>query len=107
METMNNLFYDLWWFSDEREPMEQFVEWVEDYARDRKGDVLIGLIDLKDFGFENGNLYIAYDDLSGATGVQMFTAEKFIKYMQDIYNEYPELEPQEFWIPRLKIITEG
>lgn len=106
MNKMNELFDELWWLSDQREPMEDFVQGIKSYVNDEGGDVQIGVVDLNDLGFEHGHIYIAYDDCSGCSGVSMQSAGDFIKYYQEVLNEYPELYPEEFWTPKLKEILE-
>lgn len=106
MDKMNKLFNELWWLSDQKEPMEDFIQAIKSYVNDLGGDVDIGLIDLYDLGFEQGHLYIAYDDCSGCSGVSMQSAGDFIKYYQEVLNENPELYPEEFWTPKLKEILE-
>ena len=100
---MNKLFDELWWFSDESEPMKNFVKAIKKYTKNMKGNVYVELIDLFDFGYEQGHIYIAFDDLSGGE-LCIYRAADFIEYYKEIMNEYPELEPQEFWIPKLKEI---
>lgn len=104
-EKCNKLFSELWWLSDLKEPMEEFVqamiEWVEDW---NKGDIRICLIDLHELNnkFERNNLYIGYNDCTGATDTTIFTTGDFIEYIQEVYNEYAEdLCPEEYWVDKL------
>lgn len=106
MNKMNELFNELWWLSDQREPMEDFIQGIKSYVDDMGGDVQIGVIDLNDLGFEQGHIYIAYNDCSGGMSPTVYNASEFIKYYQEIINEYPELYPEEFWTPKLKEILE-
>lgn len=103
MNKMNELFDELWWFSDESECMNAFVEAIEEYTEQMKGSVYITLIDLFDFGYRQGYIFIAFDDLSGGP-LCMFKATDFVRYYKEMMNECPELEPQEFWTPKLKEI---
>ena len=106
MKKMNKLFDELWWLSDQVEPMNDFIEAIKSYVDYMGGEVQIGVIDLYDLGFEQGFIYIAYDDCSGASSPTVSNASDFIKYYKGVVNEYPELEPQEFWIPKLEQILE-
>lgn len=102
------LFEELFDYSDDPCIMNEFVEamkrWVIDW---NKGNIKICLINLNelDNNFQDGLLYIAYDDCSGSCFNLIWTTENFIKYIVDIYNEYSEdLNPEEYWIETLKAI---
>lgn len=105
MNEMNKLFDELWWFSDESKPMNDFVEAIKQYTEGNRGSVYIALIDLFNFEYKQGYIFIAFDDLSGGP-LCMFKSADFVKYYKEIMNECPDLEPQEFWIPKLKEILE-
>ena len=107
-EKCNNLFDSLWWYSDNVEVMMEFVEAMRDFVEDwQRGDIKIGVIDLHDIddNFPNNEIYIAYDDCGGCMNPTIYNAGDFIKYIQEIYNEYSEdLEPEEYWIDKLNKI---
>lgn len=105
MNEMNKLFDELLWFSDESKYMNDFVEAIKQYTEEMKGSVYIALIDLFNFGYRQGYIFIAFDDLSGGP-LCMFNASDFVKYYKEIMNECPELKPQGFWTPKLKEILE-
>ena len=106
MKTMNKLFDKLWWLSDQEEPMNEFVNAIKSYCDYMGGDVLIGLIDLYNFGFQQGHIYIAYDDCSGCSNPSIWEASKFIEYYKEVLNQYPELHPEGFWNEKLTKIIE-
>lgn len=103
MNKMNKLFDELWILSDDKEPMEKFVQATKTYAMYMKGNISIALIDLNDYGFGKNHLYISHDDHSG-NGIKMDSAADFIEYYKEVLNQAPEIKPEEFWIPKLKKI---
>lgn len=105
MNEMNELFNELWWLSDQREPMNEFVEAIKEFTEYMKGGVYIALIDLFDFGYQQGYIFIAFDDYSGGP-LTIFPAGEFVKYYKEIMNYDPEICPQDFWTPKLKEILE-
>lgn len=104
MNEMNKLFDELWWVSDESKPMNDFIEAIKQYTKENKGSVYITLIDLFNFGYRQGYIFIAFDDLSGGP-LCMFKSADFVKYYKEILNQAPEMKPEEFWIPKLTKIT--
>ncbi len=104
----NELFKELFDYSDDECIMHEFVEcikyWVQNW---HKGNIRICLIDLHalDNNFPNGDLYIGYDDMSGAMNTEIYTTYNFIEYIISIYNAYSDdLEPEAYWIDALNAI---
>lgn len=107
-ENCNTLFNELWFYSDNADAMSDFVESIKYFVEKcHKGNIRIGVIDLHQISekFPNNHIYIAYDDCGGAMDPTIYNAGDFVKYIQEIYNEYSEdLEPEEYWIDELKEI---
>lgn len=102
MNKINNLFNKLWWLSDQYEPMNDFIEAIKEFTAYMKGNVSIVLIDLYDYGFGNGHLYIAFNDYSDNPNPIMFHAGDFVKYYKEIV-EYDK-DIQDYWESKLKEI---
>lgn len=100
---MKKLFNELWWLSDEVEPMKEFCktlttwcEWVCFYAKAE-------IIDPHQFGF-NSSPYIIHN-LREEVAIER-TAE-VVEYISECYDEYDDKEYwEDFWIPRVKKIIE-
>ena len=103
----NKLFDELWCLSDEPEQMNSFVKAIEKWVDFMGGNVRISLINLHTLNnsFPKEDLYIAYDDCSGAMNTEIFTTSDFIKYIQSIYNDVTDEDLEEFWIEKLNGIV--
>lgn len=100
----NDLFNKLWWLSDIPEVMEEFVEAMKEWTNWNGGNIRIVLINLHELenSFPNNELYIGYDDCSGCGIHPIYDAGDFIKYIQEIYNDYAEdLCPEGYWVDKL------
>ena len=90
---------ELWWFSDEKETMIDFCNFIKKFAKDMKGSAKAEVIDLKDYGFKGNKLYIAYDD--ECEEYIILEGGKFIKYIQNsmstLDDEYKEIWTQEIF----------
>ena len=86
---------ELWWFSDQKEPMTLFCNFIEDFARQMKGKCQAKVVDLYDYGFEHNNIYIAYNNQCGE-GTILLWGSKFIEYIKDIMSELDD-EYKELW----------
>lgn len=106
MNELKKLFNELWWLSDQKEPMEQFVEEIKTYCAYMGSEIQIAVIDLNDLGFQQGYIYIAYNDCNGDVNPTIYEASKFIEYYKEIITEHEEFEPERFWIKKLKRILE-
>ena len=51
---------ELWWYSDQNEPMTDFCNFIKKFAEDMKGSTKAEVIDLDDYGFPT-NIYIVSD----------------------------------------------
>lgn len=103
---MKDVFNELWWFSDETEPMKEFCEvlttwceWVGFYAKAK-------IINPKEFGFGVNPPYIIHN-LRENDGLIIERASETIEYIVECYEEYDDKEYwEDFWIPRVKEIIE-
>lgn len=83
---------ELWWYSDQEEPMSDFCKFIKEFANDMKGNAKAEVIDLHDYGFEH-NIYVAYNDEN--EGVMVLTGGDFIEHikctMETLDDEYKEI----------------
>lgn len=83
---------ELWWYSDQEEPMSNFCKFIKEFANDMKGSAKAEIINLYDYGFEH-NIYVAYNDEN--EGVMVLTGSDFIEHikcaMETLDNEYKEI----------------
>ena len=90
---------ELWWYSDQNEPMTDFCNFIKEFAENMKGSAKAEVIDLNNYGFPNNHIYIAYDD--GCEGPIVLQGGDFIKYvetaMSTLDNEYKELWAKEIF----------
>ena len=84
---------ELWWYSDQNEPMSLFCKFIEDFARDMKGYCKAKVVDLNDYGFGYNLIYVAYFDQCNNT--ILLKGSDFIEYIKDtmdtLDDEYKEL----------------
>jgi len=80
----NEALDELWWYSDQAEPMTDFCNFIKKFAKDMKGSAKAEVINLNDYGFRNGvfqnNIYIAYDD--ECEGLVVLEGNDFIRHIQ-------------------------
>lgn len=97
---MNKNFYELldelWWLSDQKEPMIQLCNFMEYFAKEMKGKAIAKVVDPHDYGFPYGQLYILFDDLCG-NGVQIYEGGDFIRLIQSVYADTFEDEWKLMW----------
>lgn len=106
-QLLEELFDELFWHSDDEEMMFKFVEAIKYWTFLNKGDVKICLIDISGV-FGEGSLYIAFDDCSGGMNEPAIdTCGEFITFYEDVLNEFPELEPEKYWVKKLQTIIKG
>lgn len=106
-KSLEELFDELFWHSDDEEVMFKFVEAIKYWTFINKGDVKICLIDISGV-FGEGSLYIAFDDCSGGMNEPAIdTCAEFVTFYKDVLREYPELEPEKYWVKKLQTIIEG
>lgn len=103
-----NLFLEVRDFSDNLLAMQDFVELIQEFVRWNKGDVIVALINLKEYGFGEDAMIIAYDDMSAIyPGAQIYKPFDFVELMIDVFDDYDDEEYfEDFWIPRLKSFIE-
>jgi hypothetical protein len=90
---------ELWWYSDQSEPMTDFCNFIKKFAKDMKGSTKAEVIDLNDYGFSN-NIYIA-SDIDEGEGLVVLEGGDFIKYtetaMSTLDDEYKEIWAKEIF----------
>ena len=98
-----NLFYEIRDYSDDEYTMEEFIEMIKEFVKWNKGNVRVALINLNNYGFPIGEMFVAYDDMGGAMNTTIYTTFEYMDLMIETFDEYNEQEYLEyFWIPRLK-----
>lgn len=101
-ESLDYMFYkaldELWWYSDQNDPMCDFCNFIEEFANDMKGYAKAKVISLAELGFKCKDVYIAYD---GSDGTIMLNGGDFIKYikntMDTLDDEYKEIWTKEIF----------
>lgn len=91
---------ELWWYSDQNDPMCDFCNFIEEFANDMKGYAKAKVINLAELGFKCRDIYIAYDG-SNDDGTIVLNGGDFIKYikntMDTLDSEYKEIWAKEIF----------
>lgn len=94
----NQALDELWWYSDQAEPMIDFCNFIKKFAEDMKGSAKVEIIDLNDYGFPT-NIYVAYND--ECEGLIVLEGGDFIKYintaMETLDDPYKEIWAKEIF----------
>ena len=102
-ENFNKALSELYWLSDQEEPMKEFCEFIEKYAEYIKGQAICKVINLDDYGFTDKMPYVAYDDRNG--NFQVLPGTKFIEYIKEDLKTL-DIEYKILWIKEInKIIS--
>ena len=99
-----NLFLEVRDFTDNILAMQDFIELLQEFIRWNKGDTIVALINLKEYGFRTDEMIIAFDDMSSYfPGATIYKPFDFVNMIIEVFNDYDDEEYFEnFWIPRLK-----
>lgn len=89
---------ELWWYSDQENPMNDFCKFIEEFANDMKGYTKAKVINLSDFDFKRGDVYVAYEGPDDNRAI-VLKGDDFIIHiintMDTLDNEYKELWAEE------------
>ena len=97
------LFLELKDFSDNEYAIKDFTDLVKEFVNWNRGDIRLAFINLHNYGFPHGEMFIAYDNMGGYMNTTIYKPFEFIELMIDTFNEYDdENYLEDFWISRLK-----